>query len=614
MKNTFKFLAAIAFGAIFAASCEKPYEVLEPTFSCDSSMSVSISSGETVKVSFTLNDVREGDNMTASVSASPAESYDISVAMDPGKSSGAVTIVAPAAIYYDTPFDVVVSFNDKENERSSTNTITVKPNIKPLDGLNPALTPESITIKSAETAAVSFTLNDVRGNEIKAEASFDAPDYKVDVDLKAGESAGTVTVTAPEFILDATPFDILLTFTDAANNRTASAKLIVNPVVFEGLVKAEEHANTFFAAPGAVVSFPTFKGINGDKAGAESLELAWQDAAGLFAGVVAVNDGEAIVRFAEGKEGNALVNGLDAAGNVVWSWLFWIAGDAPQDVTVGAYTFMDRNIGAITLDEKSELSVGLAYQYGRKDPFPGIQFSQYALRPVYGADNAEVNIPLAINEAQNNLENTIKNPTIYYCNKYFSGQKHNYSWITTDATTFGADNFKALWENNGKKSDYDPCPAGYQVAPKAAWDGVKEVATEIVEIWDDDYVTFDSSTIGTNEKYAAGNRKKVQFRGCSYNGLRLTVSGEINANTDQNFSFANCVGKALPTAEVWMADIDPDYATSLSASYFRGMAVKVNTTGNGNFDDISSIKVNALSTTAKYGLNYAIPVRCVKVK
>ena len=35
------------------------------------------------------------------------------------------------------------------------------------------------------------------------------------------------------------------------------------------------------------------------------------------------------------------------------------------------------------------------------------------------------------------------------------------------------------------------------------------------------------------------------------------------------------------------------------------------TSGNGNYDDISAIKVNAL-TLSKYGLNYAFPARCVK--
>lgn len=362
-------------------------------------------------------------------------------------------------------------------------------------------------------------------------------------------------------------------------------------------------------APGAYVQFPTFKGNSGLKSGAVSLTLAWQDAVGLFAEVAQVNESDAIVHFASGKEGNAVINGLDASGNVVWSWLFWVTADAPKDVKVGDFTFQDRNIGALNLDEKSELSVGLVYQYGRKDPFPGIKFGEYATRPVYDASGAEVEITIVHNTEANNLENAIKNPTIYYNNKYFSGAKHGYSWITTDATTFGADNFKALWENGGKKSAYDPCPAGYKVASAAAWTAVK-ASTDVKELWDSSYETFDQSAIGTNEKYAAGNRKKVQFRGCVYDGLRLTVTGEMNSNST-SFSYANCIGKPLPTAVVWCSDVDPDYASRLNASYFRGCAFKVNTSGNGNYDDVSAIKVNPL-TMSKYNLNYAFPTRCVK--
>ena len=485
---------------------------------------------------------------------------------------------------------------------------------KSLEELNPQFPTisdgQSVVISSGETVKIDFTLNDVRGNDITVKIEDNAvEDYNISYTLNSGNDEGTISIEAPAMILDGTPFDVNVSFSDEMNNRTAAKTINVTPTIIKGFVKLADAANCFIVEPGAYVQFPTFKGNSGQKSDAVSLALAWQDAVGLFAEVAQVNDSDAIVHFADGKEGNAVINGLDAAGNVVWSWLFWVTADAPKDVKVGDFTFQDRNIGALNLDEKSELSVGLVYQYGRKDPFPGLQFSKYATRPVYDASGAEVEISIVNNTETNNLENTIKNPTIYYNNKYFSGAKHGYSWITTDATTFGADNFKALWENGGKKSAYDPCPAGYKVASAAAWTAVK-AATDVKELWDSSFETFDQSAIGTNEKYAAGNKKKVQFRGCVYDGLRLTVSGEINSNSTQ-FSFANCVGKALPTAVVWCSDIDPDYAGNLNASYFRGCAFKVNTTGNGNYDDISAIKVNAL-TLSKYGLNYALPARCVK--
>lgn len=478
-----------------------------------------------------------------------------------------------------------------------------------LDPQFPAISDgKSVAISSGETVTIDFTLNDVRGNDITVKIDDNAvEDYKVSYTLNSGNDDGTISIAAPAMILDGTPFNVNVTFSDEINNRTASKTVNVTPTVLEGYVKLSEAANSFIVAPGAYVQFPTFKGNSGLKSGAVSLALAWQDAVGLFAEVAQVNESDAIVHFASGKEGNAVINGLDASGNVVWSWLFWVTADAPKDVKVGDFTFQDRNIGALNLDEKSELSVGLVYQYGRKDPFPGIKFGEYATRPVYDASGAEVEIKIVKNTEANNLENAIKNPTIFYNNTYSRGAKHGYSWLTTDATTFGADNFKALWENGGKKSTYDPCPAGYKVASASAWTAVK-AATDVKELWDSSYENSD--LIGTSEKYAAGNRKKAQFRGCVYDGLRFTITGEINSNSTK-FSCVNCVGTLLPRAVVWCSDIDPDYATAPDSYNFRGGVFKVNTIGSGNYDDISAIKVDPLAR-GNFNLCYAFPARCIK--
>lgn len=606
MKKNVLFLAALAISAAMV-SCEKPLQELNPSFD---SQAVTINSGETANVHFTLNDVRE-NTITSDVKCNAAENYNVKVSFDPGYGSGTISITAPEKILNGNSFDVDVTFSDKQNGRIASSKITVNPVVKPLQDLNPVLQSQAVTINSGEYLSVTFTLSDVRGNVITADVKSNAAEqYDITAVFDKSGEAGAIDIKAPSIILDDTPFDIEITFKDALNNRASNAKITVTPVLVNGLVKLTEAANSFIVAPGAVAVFPTAKGNSGQNANPSSIKVEWQDNAGLFAETIKVEDGEAIVRFAEGKEGNVVLDGVDESGNVVWSWLFWVVKDTPKDVTAGGKVFMDRNIGALNLDEKSELSVGVIYQYGRKDAFPSTSFSDYALRTIYDGNGQETTIAIVKNESQNNLENTIKNPGVFYNNVYVSGAKHGYSWLTTDATTISAELFKSLWENDGKKSQYDPCPAGYKVASKNDWEGVK-AAGNVQELWDDSYETFDNTAIGTNEKYAAGNRKKVQFRGAIYDGLRLTVTGEVNSNST-TFSFANCIGKPLPTAEVWMADIDPDFPSKLNASYFRGTAVKVNTTGNGNYDDISAIKVNPLSTAGKYNLNYALPVRCVK--
>lgn len=279
-----------------------------------------------------------------------------------------------------------------------------------LDPQFPAISDgKSVAISSGETVTIDFTLNDVRGNDITVKIDDNAvEDYKVSYTLNSGNDDGTISIAAPAMILDGTPFNVNVTFSDEINNRTASKTVNVTPTVLEGYVKLSEAANSFIVAPGAYVQFPTFKGNSGLKSGAVSLALAWQDAVGLFAEVAQVNESDAIVHFASGKEGNAVINGLDASGNVVWSWLFWVTADAPKDVKVGDFTFQDRNIGALNLDEKSELSVGLVYQYGRKDPFPGIRFDELEARPVYDASGAEVEIKIVKNTEANNLETQSK--------------------------------------------------------------------------------------------------------------------------------------------------------------------------------------------------------------
>lgn len=608
-------MAALA-ACVFVASCEKPLEELNPSFPTIGDKSVEIKSGETVKVDFALNDVR-GYKITTDVKSTASEDYAVAVRFNADGSTGEVSITAPSPIHDEKAFVVTVSFADEQNARTSSSKINVQP-VLALQELNPtfpSVGAAPVEIKSGEVLSVDFTLSDVRGFAVTAEATSTAGDaYPVSVSMNPDGESGVVTVTAPSLILDESTFDVTVAVAEEQHGRTANAKFTVKPVLTTGLVKIDAHANSFIVAPGAVAVFPTFKGNSSEKVAVASIKLEWQDAAGLYVDCPQISDGEAIVRFAEGKEGNAVLSGVDAAGVVAWSWHFWVTADAPKDVTVGGYTFMDRNIGAINLDEKSELSVGVTYQYGRKDPFPGIKFTEYKDREIYGADGQPISVPIVKTAEADNLETTIQNPGTFYNNVYVSGAKHGYSWITTDATTYGADKFAALWENGGNKTMYDPCPAGYVVAPVAAWDAVKAAtADKVTELWDTSYETFDASAIGTNEKYAAGNRKKVQFRGCLYGDLRLTVTGEISSNS-ASFSYANCVGKALPTAVVWCADIDASYKTNSSASYFRGCAVKVNTSGNGNYEDVSAVKVNALATTGKYTLMYRLPVRCIREK
>ncbi|MBO5759185.1 MAG: hypothetical protein J6R31_04005, partial [Rikenellaceae bacterium] len=85
---------------------------------------------------------------------------------------------------------------------------------------------------------------------------------------------------------------------------------------------------------------------------------------------------------AEFVNGNAVIAALDNNGDIVWSWHIWASENyTPAEIKVdNNYYVMDRNIGANISKESDETNasswyaaqaVGMMYQHGRKDPFPG---------------------------------------------------------------------------------------------------------------------------------------------------------------------------------------------------------------------------------------------------
>ena len=176
-----------------------------------------------------------------------------------------------------------------------------------------------------------------------------------------------------------------------------------------------------------------------------SVDLIWEDRNGLIRDVK-LNETKDRVKFtATGIEGNALVAVKDASGNILWSWHLWMT-DKPNDLVyvnhIGSYTMLDRNIGAISTEQSQwRESVGVMYQWGRKDPFSitGNDYSNY--KQNYTTEMGRVP-----------LSQTIENPSVFYC-KYPS-------WTSPFNSS--------LWAPD-QKTIYDPCPVGYRVPPRNAF-------------------------------------------------------------------------------------------------------------------------------------------------
>lgn len=159
------------------------------------------------------------------------------------------------------------------------------------------------------------------------------------------------------------------------------------------------------------------------------------------------NSEDGYVNFITGTPyavGNALIAALDASGNILWSWHIWLqtAGTLTDITLPGGAVFMNRDLGTAT---KS----ALLYQWGRKEPFVGSTSS-----------SEKSGVSTSFWERENGLgsiADATANPLTAY--------------IPSTSSEWSTDPDASRWVGeDGKKTIYDPCPAGYKV-PFAA-DGV----------------------------------------------------------------------------------------------------------------------------------------------
>lgn len=176
--------------------------------------------------------------------------------------------------------------------------------------------------------------------------------------------------------------------------------------------------------------------------------------------------------------GNALLALKASDGTILWSWHIWVVDDlADQTYTnfEGQPTFLDRNLGATSNEYNNRYSIGLYYQYGRKDPFV-IRTDAFTVTKSGDYYTADVEITdVEVRTSDNsNMSWTIKNPNkrIVYT-KTASGNppKGFDNWLSP------AEEIENNWGSPGKvtsvdecavskggyKTIYDPCPAGYRV-------------------------------------------------------------------------------------------------------------------------------------------------------
>lgn len=232
-------------------------------------------------------------------------------------------------------------------------------------------------------------------------------------------------------------------------------------------------ANTYVVNTNKVLVFPVIKAYSVwvqllnlnevDLAGSVTTELLWQDTKNLITSV-SLNTGDRgslseikVETNNAGLEGNAVV--VVKINNIIrWSWYIWVTSYDPNSTanqkTYNSTTFMDRNLGATDASYGNIGALGLLFQWGRKDPFPGSAITSPAAgteRPLYNITNDRVNFNKVATSGNNNLATSVRNPFTFYLSSS--------DWYSTNSSSKN-DN---LWNNtNGTKATFDPCPKGWR--------------------------------------------------------------------------------------------------------------------------------------------------------
>ncbi len=240
--------------------------------------------------------------------------------------------------------------------------------------------------------------------------------------------------------------------------------------------------------------------------------------------------------------GNVLLAAYDAAGTILWSWNIWAAGEGySAEATArnaGRYVIMDRNLGATAGPEVMNTAddvraVGHYYQWGRKDPFPAV--AEYGATSetgvvavsegntgswglpshtpidelksanqtlgfsdlIFGTDAIEncCQLKTEIGDSfttEQSLPVSIKYPYRWMSYEGSNARWNEYVWsapYNTLSTTEERFSWRYLWgnpdpdaaveETDNVKTIYDPCPPGWKVMSRLAWDFVDNGLEEL---------------------------------------------------------------------------------------------------------------------------------------
>jgi lysophospholipase L1-like esterase len=282
--------------------------------------------------------------------------------------------------------------------------------------------------------------------------------------------------------------------------------------------------------------------------------------------------------------GNALLAVYDEAGEILWSWNIWAVegyDPAASARAVGAYTLMDRNLGAIKGSDvmsnsdprEAAAAIGNYYQWGHKEPYPAaadytaanigtdsrpMEWGLPTYTPIdalkknassesWGSDDMMFTYDYAANAypmasefgTSYTVEDAVAASVKYPYRWMSSGTNNNsevpYLWMSRNENKPDDEKtaWRWLWGNvggaTGQKSIYDPCPAGWMVPDAAAMGLALSTATPSTNGYGYYSPTY-------NLYFPSAGQRQAAFGGSKISGL--SAGGVLMMQTTSSSSYS----------------------------------------------------------------------------
>ena len=422
-----------------------------------------VEAGQSVAMAFTVVGT-EGAAVKCTPSVNDAD-FTCKIKVNPDY-TGIVTVTAPDIVLSKKRLTVTLLVKDNGHNREAIEEVPLVANKSEDLAVEFAADIKSMAAKAGSSFEIPFVIKGQGSATLKSKSVTLSDGWAASTTWPTAENpTGSIEVTAPATLTNS--LNVKINITDNFN-RNAQLDETIGIVPIEPVAGA---ANCFIVAPGSTLTINAVKGNSAEKLDFDNAGLIWQDNNGMVRSVSGNGTEKVVVvALASGKSGNALVCARKG-DEIVWSWHLWVTDFNPNEdpfvwtntETSKSYTFMDRNLGAMSNAQKDWTSFGLFYQWGRKDPFVsstgGLESSVET--KMYDIDGNKLEtkfLDRPVTEGEdNNMALAIAHPDVFLT---CANSNLPRDWYASRAAGQNND----LWGGvSGIKTIYDPCPEGWTI-------------------------------------------------------------------------------------------------------------------------------------------------------